>query len=727
MDPKIIQLPANLAHSFKNHQVTNEELQIAIDTMQNTWETSDLRTLAKLVNSDTQEEFEANMFTLCFMLKRDFERTDPLHLLPCLKVIARVIGRYPIEDKLSKHNEERHFIMIVRVLRCIEQITQERESAKNRVKPYLVDILLIHFYLMRSKYVMVTRSDHTEMFKMLVGMGSEYVGIFWKCLLAEASTRLKTYNLNRIIDILMIINISGNIEWIQDTFETDSYKQVTQVASLFAHKYTVALFKIIDTPPPTAQVDLSNWSEDMIERFIPKFDNFTSGWSKVNKKNNLKTLRKYPAVGQHPALLIDANVPRHGYYDQCLETIRHVLARDYEINEKLLQDIHDELIAYGHKNITISDIPSLPSSKEVGAAREFVPALISRLIATLQKMIVQEVHPLVVAATAMYSIQAISPFQEANLRVSRIFTNAILIKMQFPVVIFNNTLEYYFTVDTCSPYVTMNYLKRVSEQSVAVSKKIVTMTTKEIEGMIDSIRKDQDQNNLTAKTLSAFINLENHLDNMLVSIHGMRNTLPEETANGLQMSALILMKCYSKAIEFARMIDAKPTLQTIVEMSQTFDDRCYSSRNWPNGFYSYDICQGESIDCYLKRVKPSTTVGRVRLISVGNGTPTISQACRLFATLWSEEKTHRFTMQCAESNVDANWETLARATYNGEFGKARALVQTLSEVLSSENDQEPTTPQFQMVLLVDDETKDNMISKTTEVLQNLGLDLFLVE
>lgn len=239
------------------------------------------------------------------------------------------------------------------------------------------------------------------------------------------------------------------------------------------------------------------WSKQYLEKV--KLD-FTYQNNKI-ENNKL-------SYGQTLLFLKEATTPKDVSVKDCLDTKNHyeivdVIFKSYknELSEKMILNLHSklmkDLVQWKYKddyspgkykwdtNYTIKQDGTMhwymDHRKAPGAIRELVKETNERLKTSNQKSV--QKHPLTIAAYFHTRFLEIHPFADGNGRISRIFTNDILIKKGYsPVFIKDSNKSVYlglFEKSNSKKLTPMiNFLGKQLEESLIAKKQMILESLK---------------------------------------------------------------------------------------------------------------------------------------------------------------------------------------------------------------------------------------------------------
>ncbi len=145
-----------------------------------------------------------------------------------------------------------------------------------------------------------------------------------------------------------------------------------------------------------------------------------------------------------------------GYYD-VLEII-YESYQDIDISKNYIQQLHQQLLKYStkddrhrgvYKNLSNKVVANYPDGTQKVIFNTTEPHLVEAEMVDLidwtnQQLKLNEIHPLIIIGLFIYEFLSIHPFQDGNGRLSRLFTNLLLLKNDYQFiqyVSFENLIE----------------------------------------------------------------------------------------------------------------------------------------------------------------------------------------------------------------------------------------------------------------------------------------------
>ena len=314
-----------------------------------------------------------------------------------------------------------------------------------------------------------------------------------------------------------------------------------------------------------------------------------------------------------------------------------VLSRDFDINLDLLINLHNSVelrpqyVGFKTRNVDQNCVRA-----------RFVPALLEIYMTKIRSMMEQGTHPLTIASFALHGLITIHPFVDANGRVSRLFANAILLKLNYPILIFYDNRRYY---ETFRDYEFSGVVELVAECAF------------------------RDTSNIT---LSSEYLVEHGLHQLAVDLEFANNNITE--ALEIARSTLDLTSIPAGCDDFRSGDDCDYHTAFGMESMENFFARLPPSstigkKNWifvsDQSFGNYAIKIIEVSDIVLQCLQNFTCYDRNAFTRIANMT-------QFFLGKWF--------IECTRDNVDANWKKILQATASLEL-TFRSKVSTLSQAL----------------------------------------------
>jgi tetratricopeptide (TPR) repeat protein len=511
----------------------------------------------------------------------------------------------------------------------------------------------------------------------------EYVSVFWKNLQSKLEQKQCGLLLNprqAVVACKSLFRIYPDV--MRTITNTNEFQRTVIFASIFAYdfeKANIAETLLTSLSVPLLASDLSNWAPEFFEYFFPMSAVHGAEWPEqihTSYSENLSVLQRYPCVGEDPLLgeLDNGDVtPRHSMREICFQAVEQVLSTDFEINKDLLLRLHDIIeMRELYKGFKVQNV-----AQNCARAR-YIPALIDKLLSYISEMIDHKVHPLTIATFALFGIVSIHPFTDGNGRVSRLFANAILLKLGHPVIVHYDNKKYYDAFQMYNIKQVISYVQ-------------------------DCVSHIYTSNNVSTE--------------YLVSKRLYQKAFEFELSNGTFESAMKIAR------EFKN--------------SKSLPAACDDYRGSKD--IDYHVAHGmESISNYLKRLKPSQIIGEKNWIFVSNQSfqrytmgmikvphemskmlsgqikynkdrnTTVANALKWYIGKW--------VIKCNRKNVDESWVKIVKAVSSDQLS-IQAKVSTVTQALLHDPQ---NADSFIICVYICDYENKNEIKDTREKLRELG-------
>lgn len=137
-----------------------------------------------------------------------------------------------------------------------------------------------------------------------------------------------------------------------------------------------------------------------------------------------------------------------GYYEALVTILEHYI--DIDLEERYIHQLHGILLKYSHKDLThkgkyksLSNqvVARYPDGTQKTIFRTTDPLLTPIEMHDLLKwlhdrILKQDIHPLLIISTFVYEFLSIHPYQDGNGRLARLLTTLLLLKLDYKFILF---------------------------------------------------------------------------------------------------------------------------------------------------------------------------------------------------------------------------------------------------------------------------------------------------